>query len=83
MINVDKFGTDFYSKQNDCYQFLEFNSANLKHLKKNQLFVVKGYVLKDYVCCHRHLKITLKVYVLGLENVFTLTNYLTINLEGY
>ena len=80
-INGDKFETDLYSKPADCHQFLEFNSAHPIHIK-NQLFIVKGYILKDYVCHHWHLKNTLRVYVLGLGNVVTPRNLLTINLEG-
>ena len=44
-INVGKFKTDIYSKPTDFHQFLVFDSVHPIHLK-NQLFIVKGYVLK-------------------------------------
>ena len=44
-INVGKFKIDLYSKPTDCHQFLVFDSVHPIHLK-NQLFIVKGYVLK-------------------------------------
>ena len=44
-INVGKFKINFYSKPTDCHQFLVFDSVHPIHLK-NQLFIVKGYVLK-------------------------------------
>ena len=88
-VNCDKFEADIYSKPTDCHHFLEFNSAHPIHIKKpfivkgyGQGFIVKGYVLKDYVRHHWHLKNTLGVYVLGLGNVVTPRNLLTINLEG-
>ena len=57
-------------------------TRHIPYTLKNQLFTVKGYVLKDYVRHHWHLKITLRVYVLGLGNAVTPRNLLTINLEG-
>ena len=78
-VNDNKSETDFYSKPTDGHQFLECNSAIL-YTSKNQWFIVKGYILKDYICRHWHLKNTLRVYVLGF--VVTPRNLLTINLEG-
>ena len=40
-INCGKFEADLYSKPTGCHQFLEFNSAHPKHIKKS--FIVKGY----------------------------------------
>ena len=57
-------------------------TLRIPYLSKNQLLTVLGYVLKDYVYHHRHLKNTLRVYVLGLGNVVTPRNLSTINLEG-
>ena len=78
-INSDKSETDSYSKPTDGHQFLECNVAIL-YTSKNQWFIVKGYVLKDYICRNWHLKNTLRVYVLGLGSVVTSRNLLTINL---
>ena len=57
-INGDKLDTDLYSKPTDCHQFLEFNLVYPIHIKK-AMSIVKGYVLKDYVRRHWHLKNTL------------------------
>ena len=57
-------------------------TLRIPYLSKNQLLTVRGYVLKDYVHNHWHLKNTLRVYVLGLGNVVTPRNLSTINLEG-
>ena len=79
--NGDKFETGLYSKPIDCHQLLEYNSAHPIHIK-SQLFIVKRYVLRDYVRRHWHLKNTLGVCVLGLGNVIISRNLMTINLEG-
>ena len=55
---------------------------HIPYTSKNQLFIVKSYGLKDYVCRHWHLKNTLRVYVTVLGNVIILRNLQTINLEG-
>ena len=49
-------------------------TRHIPYTSNNQLFIVKGYVLKDYVRHHWHLKNTLRVYVLGLGNVITQRN---------
>ena len=43
-------------------------TLRMPYTSKNQLFIVKGYVLKDYVRRHWYLKSNLRVYILGLEN---------------
>ena len=57
-------------------------TRQIPYTSKNQLFIVKVYVLEDYIRHHWHLKNTLRVYVLGLENGVTPRNLLTINFEG-
>ena len=44
-INGDKFETDLYSKPTICHQFLEFNSANLIHIK-NSIVYSQGLRIK-------------------------------------
>ena len=57
-------------------------TRHIPYTSKNQLFIVKVYVLKDYFRHHQHLKNTLRVYALGLGNGVNPRNLLTINLEG-
>ena len=80
-INSCKFETVLYSKPTDCHQFLYYDSVHPIHIKKSIVYCL-GYVLKDYVRCHWHLKNTFRVYVLGSGNVVTPRNLLRINLEG-
>ena len=57
-------------------------TRRIPYTSRNQLLIVKGYRLKDYVRRHWHLKNTLRVYVLRLGNVVAPRNLLTTNLEG-
>ena len=77
-INCDKFETDLYSKPTDCHQFLEFNLVHPIHIKKPIVYS-QGLRIKRLCSSSLAFENTLRVYVLGLRNVFTSRNSLTIN----
>ena len=58
-------------------------TRNIPFTSKHQLFIVKGYVLKDYVRRHWHLKTPWEYTFLGLGNVIITKNLLASSLEGY
>ena len=81
-INSDKFERNLYNVSLlIVISFLDL-TQHILYTTKELLFIVNGYILKDYVCHHWYLRNTLRVYALGLGSIATPRNLLEINVEG-